>query len=76
MSLVRSVDSLPTKQRLVHAMTSLARELGSLVVAEGVETEDERACLIDLGCDLLQGYYFARPERRFARWPAELVVAC
>ncbi len=68
MTLIRSVDTLPTKQRLVRAMTSLSRELGAHVVAEGVETEAERDCLIDLGCDLLQGWLFARPQRAFSRW--------
>jgi len=45
-------------------MTHLCREHGMLVVAEGVETPAEREVLVDLGCDLLQGYLFGRPERR------------
>ena len=69
MTLVRSVETLPTKQRLVRAMTSLARELGAQVVAEGVETAEELACLIELGCDLLQGWHFAKPQREFIQWP-------
>ena len=35
----------------------------TLVVAEGVESLAERDCLVDLGCDLLQGFLFGRPER-------------
>jgi EAL domain-containing protein (putative c-di-GMP-specific phosphodiesterase class I) len=35
------------------------------VVGEGVETAEECRVLIDLGCDLLQGYYFARPGPPF-----------
>ena len=69
MSLVRDVHTTPTKQRMVRAMVTLAHELGAAVVAEGVETEDERACLCGLGCDLLQGYLFAKPQRDFVRWP-------
>jgi EAL domain-containing protein (putative c-di-GMP-specific phosphodiesterase class I) len=65
MSLVRSVHTAPTKQRMVRAMVSLSTELGAQVIAEGVETEEERACLCDLGCDLLQGYLFAKPQRDF-----------
>ena len=38
-----------------------ARGLGLRTVAEGVETEAQRRRLIDLGCDLGQGYLFARP---------------
>jgi EAL domain-containing protein (putative c-di-GMP-specific phosphodiesterase class I) len=36
-----------------------------LVVAEGVETPAERDTLIELGCDLLQGFLFARPSPPF-----------
>ena len=70
MSLVRGIDSHPRKQSIVRAMTRLCGELGMLVVAEGVETTSERDALAGLGCDLLQGYLFARPVRDFAapRW--------
>ena len=64
MALVRGVDREPIKRRLVGSMTHLCRDLGILVVAEGVETPAEREVLLDLGCDLLQGYLFGRPERR------------
>jgi EAL domain-containing protein (putative c-di-GMP-specific phosphodiesterase class I) len=39
-------------------------------VAEGVEVSEEAAMLRDLGCDLLQGYYFARPSPPFVELPA------
>ena len=64
MALVRDVDREPIKRRLVGSMAHLCRDLGILVVAEGVETPAERDVLVDLGCDLLQGYLFGRPERR------------
>lgn len=60
-SLVRGVHSSLVKRRLVSSMVTLCQELGSLVVAEGIETEAERDVLVDLGCDLLQGFRFARP---------------
>ncbi|MCA9622318.1 MAG: EAL domain-containing protein [Myxococcales bacterium] len=69
MSLVRDIHEVPTKQRLVRAMTSLSKELGAIVVAEGVENERERDCLVELGCSLLQGYFFARPQPGFVAWP-------
>lgn len=61
MALIRGVDSEPIKQRLVGSMARLCRDLGILVVAEGVETAAEKDVLVDLGCDLLQGYLFGRP---------------
>lgn len=64
MSLVRGVHESPTKQKLVRTMTALSQDMGMLVVAEGVETADERNALQSLGCDLLQGFLFARPA-----WP-------
>jgi EAL domain-containing protein (putative c-di-GMP-specific phosphodiesterase class I) len=66
MSLVRDLDSHPTKRRVVAAITNLCHELGSRVVAEGVETEPERSACIDAGVDLLQGFLLARPARGFA----------
>jgi EAL domain-containing protein (putative c-di-GMP-specific phosphodiesterase class I) len=68
MSLVRDVDKTPTKQKLVRSMTSLCHDLGIDVVTEGVETREERDCLIDLGTDHLQGYLFAKPGRPFPNW--------
>jgi EAL domain-containing protein (putative c-di-GMP-specific phosphodiesterase class I) len=65
MSLVRDIDRNPTKREIVTSMTKLCRQLGMLVVSEGVETVAERDVLLEANCDLLQGYLFARPERRF-----------
>ncbi len=61
MSIVRDIDRLETKKKLVGSMASLCREMGIHLVAEGVETEAERDTLVALGCDLLQGYLLARP---------------
>lgn len=70
MTLVRDIDKLPVKQRLVRSITSLCREMGIEVVGEGVETPEERDILLELGCDLLQGYYLAKPQEAFPtyRW--------
>jgi EAL domain-containing protein (putative c-di-GMP-specific phosphodiesterase class I) len=61
MALVRDVDTQVIKQKLIASMVGLCKELGIPVVAEGVETPAERDVLVDLGCDLLQGYLFGRP---------------
>jgi len=62
MSLTRGVDSSTTKQRLVRSMTQVCRDMGLLIVAEGVETVEERDTLAELGCDLLQGFLFGYPD--------------
>ncbi len=46
---------------LVKPIVEIARALGLLVVAEGVETAEQAKQLADLGVDYLQGYYFAKP---------------
>jgi EAL domain-containing protein (putative c-di-GMP-specific phosphodiesterase class I) len=61
MSLVRNAHQQPTKLTLVRTMVSMCRELGMQVVAEGIETAEERDALVWAGCDLLQGYLFAKP---------------
>jgi EAL domain-containing protein (putative c-di-GMP-specific phosphodiesterase class I) len=65
MSLVRNVHQSDIRQRLVGSMTALCKEMGMGVVAEGVEVVEERDCLRGLGCELLQGYLFARPGPPF-----------
>ncbi len=65
MSLVRDIHQSPVRRKLVSAMASLAHELGAQVVAEGVENEAESKCVQEHGCNLLQGYFFARPGKPF-----------
>jgi EAL domain-containing protein (putative c-di-GMP-specific phosphodiesterase class I) len=65
MSLVRDVDKHQMKQRLIRSVTQLCRDQGTQVIGEGVETEAEAQVLVDLGCDLLQGYVIARPGPPF-----------
>jgi EAL domain-containing protein (putative c-di-GMP-specific phosphodiesterase class I) len=65
MSLVRGVDHHPVKRRLVASLHTLGEPLGITVIAEGVETTSERDALLEVGCDLLQGYLFAKPGRGF-----------
>jgi EAL domain-containing protein (putative c-di-GMP-specific phosphodiesterase class I) len=65
------VNESATKQKLVCSMAQLAHELGVPIVAEGVETREERRSLVRLGCNLLQGYLFARPGRPLPVVPFE-----
>ena len=65
MGLVRGVDSDRARQRVIGSMVRLCNELKMATVIEGVQTVAERDTLVGLGCDLLQGYLFARPDRGF-----------
>jgi EAL domain-containing protein (putative c-di-GMP-specific phosphodiesterase class I) len=65
MALVRDIDKSSMKKKLVHSIVSLCRDLNIQLIAEGVESVQERDTLVDLGCDLFQGYLFARPGPAF-----------
>lgn len=66
MELVRGIDRSPTKRAILESMTGLARKMGMLTIAEGIERESEREVVVGLGCDLLQGFLFAPAQRHFA----------
>jgi EAL domain-containing protein (putative c-di-GMP-specific phosphodiesterase class I) len=72
MTLVRDIDQSSAKQTLVGSIAALCKDLGFSLIAEGVETAAERDVLVELGCDSLQGYLFARPGRALAEpgWDA------
>jgi EAL domain-containing protein (putative c-di-GMP-specific phosphodiesterase class I) len=60
-SFVGDLASSSDARAIVDAVVRLAHALGLKVVAEGVETAGQRDILLELGCDELQGYFFARP---------------
>jgi len=61
-SLIRDIDVHDThSQAIVRAAVTMARAMSIKIVAEGVETVEQKDFLISEGCDLLQGYLFARP---------------
>jgi EAL domain-containing protein (putative c-di-GMP-specific phosphodiesterase class I) len=63
MSLIRDMHERPTQRALVRSMVSVCQELGQKVIAEGIENGLERDALLGIGCELLQGFFFARPAR-------------
>lgn len=60
-SLISGLDRHFYKQEIVRALTGLGHHIGSLVLAEGVETQEEALTALDLGADLLQGYLLGVP---------------
>lgn len=59
------VDKLQSNEAqargLASDIISMAHHIGKVVVAEGVEEQEQRSILIDMECDLLQGYLFSKP---------------
>src|SRR5581483_10561292 len=66
---VRGLGEDSADTAIVKSVIDLAHALGLVVVAEGVETADQVGHLRELGCDMAQGYFFARPQ------PAEDIEA-
>jgi len=61
-SFVRELTLQSDSQSVVRLITALAKTLGMSTTAEGVETEEQFACLQDIGCTQVQGYLFAKPK--------------
>ena len=60
-SFVRDIDRDEVKSAIVSAVVALSQAIGSTTVVEGVETVAQLEELRNLGCDVAQGFYFARP---------------
>jgi EAL domain-containing protein (putative c-di-GMP-specific phosphodiesterase class I) len=60
-SLTQDVESNRTSGPIVRAMIAMAHTLKATVVAEGVETPQQREFLREAGCDFYQGYLYSRP---------------
>jgi EAL domain-containing protein (putative c-di-GMP-specific phosphodiesterase class I) len=69
-SFVHDMLTDPDDMAILHAVSSLAAAFQQAVIAEGVETLEQGLALMDLGCELAQGYCIARamPAPEFAAW--------
>ena len=61
--LLSDISNSPQKQHFVKDIIHFSHDNGIIALAEGVETSDELRTVIELGADLIQGYYTARPSR-------------
>lgn len=61
-SLVNNIQNDYYKQGIISSLINLSNMIGALVVAEGVETEEEAIELVKLGSHMMQGYFFAKPQ--------------
>ncbi len=60
-SFIMDVPGNKDDEALVRTIIAMGKSLGLQVVAEGIETKKQESFLSDLGCDLMQGYLFAKP---------------
>lgn len=60
-SLIQEILTNPSCREIVRSIIALGRELDYSVIAEYVETEEQRDMLLTLGCDRFQGYLYSRP---------------
>lgn len=61
-ALIEGIDSKPKIRKLVLGIVEFIHENGYQALAEGVETSEELKTVIQLGCDLIQGYYVSKPK--------------
>ncbi|MFZ5974769.1 MAG: EAL domain-containing protein [Bacillota bacterium] len=72
MSLIRNIHNDYHKQEVFKSMINLANTIGALVVAEGVETEEEAIQILRHGGHMIQGFYFSRPQEMYRETDAFL----
>lgn len=75
MNFVRQIDKSEANTLIVDAIIQLAKRMELLVIAEGVEEERQARMLKDMNCDMIQGYYYAKPmpEEEFRKLLQEIV---
>jgi EAL domain-containing protein (putative c-di-GMP-specific phosphodiesterase class I) len=69
-SFVAKLVGSESNTRVVQAIIALGRAMELDIIAEGVETDQQYAIVRKLGCDLVQGFFIAKPmsAERFVRW--------
>ncbi len=76
MHFIQGINNDPVKLQFVRSIQEIAEKSGTLVIAEGIETQTELLVLRDLGVAFGQGYHLGRPNMAPARaLPAEVVQA-
>ena len=60
-SIIRGIHKDASKMEIVRSIVHVCHKMGKAVIAEGVETLEERDALQHVACDFMQGYFFGRP---------------
>ena len=61
MAFLRKAEDEERSKKILQMIISLSGQLGMPVITEGVETAEQVEFLTEMGCDMFQGYYFAKP---------------
>lgn len=61
-SLVYDIESNYTARQITKAIVDLGKAMDLVILAEGVETEKQKDILSELGCDIIQGYLYSKPQ--------------
>ncbi|MEG2174534.1 MAG: EAL domain-containing protein [Oscillospiraceae bacterium] len=61
MQFLMNQDSTGRREVLLQSVVEMATQMGLGLIAEGVETQEQADYLLQLGCEIMQGYYFSRP---------------
>ena len=61
MAFLRQAGQNPRAETILRQVIAMAHELGIISLTEGVETKEQYDNLMEMGCQMYQGYYFARP---------------
>lgn len=69
---IANIDKIPVKFNLVDAIATACHRMGIKIVAEGIEREEELTIVLDMGIELLQGYYLCRPVPHLMKNPVTL----
>lgn len=60
-NLIKDIDSSPRNRLVVESVVRMVKSIGMTVIAEGVETVRQAEVLKEMNCDMVQGYYYAKP---------------
>ena len=72
MELIRNIHLSRTQKSMVRIMEHFCQEMGYILIAEGIETEEELKTLIELGVPYGQGYFFQKPAEEFKDIPKKI----
>ena len=61
MQFIKNIENVEEKAKLVTKIIEVAKIFDLNTVAEGVENEEQYKLLKNIGCDIIQGYYFSKP---------------